>query len=137
MDMSAPITALYAALAGLMVLVLAILVVRGRWRHRVSLGTGTEPAMERAVRVHANFIEYVPLALLLLLLAELNGAAAPLLHAAGVLLLASRVLHAYGLTRVSGRSFGRFYGTAGTWLTILVLSGWLLGLLGRSPVAAG
>jgi uncharacterized membrane protein YecN with MAPEG domain len=135
--MSAPITALYAALAGLMVLVLATLVVRGRWRHRVSLGTGTEPAMERAVRVHANFVEYVPLALLLMLLAELNGAAALLLHAAGVLLLASRVLHAYGLSRVSGRSFGRFYGTAGTWLTILFLSGWLLRLLGWGPAGTG
>jgi uncharacterized membrane protein YecN with MAPEG domain len=105
-----------------MLLVLATLVVRGRWRYRTSLGTGTEPAMERAVRVHANFVEYVPLALLLLLLAELNGAPRVLLHAAGALLIASRVLHAYGLSRVSGRSFGRFYGTAGTWLTILALS---------------
>lgn len=120
--MTAPITAFYAALAGLMLLALAGLVVRARWRYRTSLGVGSEPGMERSVRVHANFVEYVPLALVLMLLAELNGVAGTWLHGAGVLLLASRALHATGLSRTSGRSFGRFYGTAGTWLTLLALS---------------
>ena len=120
--MIAPVTATYAGVAGLMVLLLAWLVVRARWRYKTSLGVGTEPGMERAVRAHANFIEYVPLALVLLLLAELNGLPAALLHAAGALLLASRALHAWGLSRVSGRSFGRFYGTAGTWLVLLLLA---------------
>lgn len=120
--MKTSVTALYAALAGFMVLGLAGLVVKARWRYGTSLGIGTEPGMERAVRVHANFIEYVPLALLLLLVAELNGISASLLHAAGILLLVSRTLHAYGLSQRSGRSFGRFYGTAGTWLTLLLLS---------------
>jgi uncharacterized membrane protein YecN with MAPEG domain len=124
--MTTSITALYAALAGFMVLGLAGLVVKARWRYGTSLGIGTEPGMERAVRVHANFIEYVPLALLLLLVAELNGISASLLHAAGILLLVSRTLHAYGLSQRSGRSFGRFYGTAGTWLTLLLLSASLL-----------
>lgn len=120
--MNAPITALYAAAAGLLLLWLSWLVVRARWRYGTSLGTGTEPAMARMVRVHGNFVEYVPLALLLLLLAELNGLPALFLHVAGALLLASRMLHAWGLATASGRSFGRFYGTAGTWLVILALS---------------
>jgi uncharacterized membrane protein YecN with MAPEG domain len=122
----AMITGLYAALAGLMSLALAALVVRARRRYKTSIGTGREPAVEMAVRVHANFIEYVPLALLLMLLCELNGAGGWALHGAGILLLASRVLHAAGLGRSPGRSFGRFYGTAGTWIVILVLSGTLL-----------
>jgi uncharacterized membrane protein YecN with MAPEG domain len=75
-----------------------------------------------AVRVHANFIEYVPLALLLMLLGELNDLPRVVLHGAGILLLASRVLHAIGLGRSPGRSFGRFYGTAGTWFVVLGLS---------------
>ena len=116
------ITALYAGLAGLLLLTLAWLVVRARWRYKVSLGVGTDPGMERAVRVHANFVEYVPLALLLMALAEANGAPAVALHAAGILLLTSRLLHAWGLSTVSGRSFGRFYGTAGTWLVLLLLA---------------
>ena len=120
--MFAPITAIYAALAGLMLLVLAGLVVKARWRYKTGLGTGSEPGMERAVRVHANFVEYVPLTLLLLLLAEVNGIAAWALHAAGAVLLLSRLLHAWGLSQTSGRSFGRFYGTLGTWLTLLGLA---------------
>lgn len=120
--MAAPITALYAALSGVLLLVLAALVVRARWATRTALGTGADPRMERAVRVHANFVEYVPLTLLLLLLAEINGVAAAALHAAGMVLLVSRVLHAWGLSRHSARSFGRFWGTLGTWVTIMALA---------------
>lgn len=118
----APITALYGAASGLLLLLLSWLVVKARWRYGTSLGTGTEPGMTRAVRVHGNFVEYVPLALVLLLLAELNGLPALFLHGAGAVLLASRALHAWGLGTTSGRSFGRFYGTAGTWLVLLALS---------------
>jgi hypothetical protein len=124
--MAAPVTAVYAALAALMLLALGGLVVRARWATRTALGIGTDPRMERAVRVHANFVEYVPLALLLLLLAELNGVPGPALHAAGAALLASRALHAWGLSRHSARSFGRFWGTLGTWLVLLSLAVTLL-----------
>ena len=116
------VTATYAALSALLLLLLAYRVVQARWKYGTSLGVGTEPGMERAVRVHANFVEYVPLALLLMALAEANGAPRASLHAAGAVLLVSRLLHAWGLSHVSGRSFGRFYGTAGTWLTLLSLS---------------
>jgi uncharacterized membrane protein YecN with MAPEG domain len=120
--MIAPITGVYAALAGLMSLALAALVVRARRRYKTSIGTGKEPAVEMAVRVHANFVEYVPLALLLMLLGEVNGVSGPALHGAGILLLVSRILHAFGLGHSPGRSFGRFYGTAGTWVVMLFLS---------------
>ena len=51
------------------------------------------------MRVHANFAEYVPFALLLLAMAEARGAWAPLLHTAGVGLVAGRVAHAWGVSR--------------------------------------
>lgn len=124
--MTAPITALYGALAALLYLGLAALVVRARWATRTALGTGTDPRMERAVRVHANFAEYVPLILLLMLLAELGGLAPAGLHLAGAVLLASRLLHAWGLSHASARSFGRFWGTLGTWLVLLGLAVTLL-----------
>jgi uncharacterized membrane protein YecN with MAPEG domain len=82
--------------------------------------------MQQAVRVQANFVEYVPFAVLLLVLAELTGLPGPAVHGAGIVLVASRVLHAVGLARTPGVSFGRFYGTVGTWLTIVALSVWLL-----------
>jgi uncharacterized membrane protein YecN with MAPEG domain len=68
----------------------------------------------------------VPFAVLLLVLAEITGLPTAAVHGAGILLFASRVLHAWGLSRSSGTTFGRFYGTAGTWITIVGLSLWLL-----------
>jgi uncharacterized membrane protein YecN with MAPEG domain len=112
----------YAGLCGLVYIVLAGLVVKARWRYRVNLGAGSEPGMERAIRVHANFAEYVPLLLVLLVLAEMQGLPATAVHAAGCVLIVSRVLHAWGLSRHSGRSFGRFYGTVGTLLLLASLS---------------
>jgi uncharacterized membrane protein YecN with MAPEG domain len=82
--------------------------------------------MQQAVRVQANFVEYVPFAVILLILADLGGLQVSAVHAAGILLLTSRVLHAWGLSHSPGRTFGRFYGTAGTWLVIIGLSLWLL-----------
>ena len=116
----------YAALCGLLLIALSVQVVLARRRYRVSLGAGSEAGMEQAMRVQANFSEYVPLALVLLVLSELSGLPLPAVHAAGIGLVASRVLHAWGLSHSAGRSFGRFYGTAGTWLVVTALSLWLL-----------
>ncbi len=82
--------------------------------------------MQQAIRVQANFVEYVPFAVMLLVFAELTEFPDPALHGAGILLVASRILHAIGLGQSPGRSFGRLYGTAGTWLVIVTLSIWIL-----------
>lgn len=112
---------LYAGSLGLLLLVLSGNVVRMRWRHRVGLGTGSVPELERAVRAHANFCEYVPLALLLLAGLALAGAAPEwALHALGFALFAGRLLHAFGLTRSAGASRARQLGTILTWIVLLV-----------------
>lgn len=124
-----PVTTAFAGLFGLLLLALSALVVRARWRYKTGLGVGTEDGMQRAVRVQGNFTEYLPLTLVLLLLAELAGTAEVWLCAAGSLLLLGRLLHAWGLSQSSSRSFGRYWGTLATWLVLLGLSAWLL--LGR------
>ena len=121
-----PVSFLYAGLLGLLLIALSTQVVLARRRFRVGLGHGTEEGMQQAVRVQANFTEYVPFAVLLLVLAEITGLPSTAVHAAGMLLVASRLLHAFGLSKSPGRSFGRFYGTAGTWILIVALSIWLL-----------
>ena len=134
-----PASFLYAALLGLLLVALSAQVSLARRRFRVRLGEGTEEGMRQAVRVQANFAEYAPFAVLLLVLAEIAGLPAPAVHGAGILLVASRLAHAAGLSRSPGRSFGRFYGTAGTWLVILALSLWLLWAVtaaSRSPAPA-
>lgn len=120
--MTAPITAIYAALLGILMIGLAYRVVRLRWQEQVPLGHGSSKDLLRAVRVHGNAAEYLPIILLLLLLFELNGGAAWLLHLFGVATLVARVLHALWLSRYTGTSFGRLYGTGITWLVVLGLA---------------
>jgi uncharacterized membrane protein YecN with MAPEG domain len=118
--MPLPVTALYAALLAILVVVLALRVVAVRRHARVGLGTGeVGGGLEQRVRVHANAVENIPIALILLALLELGGLGSPWLHGLGATLLVARVLHAWGLSRHRGTSFGRFAGTLLTWIAIL------------------
>lgn len=94
------ITPLYAALFGLMLVLLSARVIRLRWHYRVAIGSRGEKALERAIRVQANFVEYVPLTLLLLFLLELQAGASLMIHLLCAMLLVGRVLHALGVSRV-------------------------------------
>lgn len=120
--MSAPVTAWYTALLGLLIVLLAIRVTMLRRRHHVGLGSGDNDALRLAIRAHANAIEYIPISLLLLLVLELNGGPHWLLHVFGITLVMARLLHAWGLSHSAGTSFGRFSGTALTWLVIMALA---------------
>lgn len=118
--MALTITLFYAGLLGLVFLALAFRVVGLRRSLKVGLGSGGHEVLDRAVRAHGNFAEYVPLTLLLLALVE-AGTAAPvwLVHLLGLLLLLGRLIHGFfGLNRNSGYSAGRFWGTCLNWLVI-------------------
>lgn len=116
--MPVPVTTLYAGLNGLIALTLATLVIRQRQRTGTVLGAGGDAALEQAIRAHGNFVEYVPLILVLMLLLELGGVSAPWLHGMGIALTAARVLHGWGLARSRNRSFGRAAGFTVTWLIL-------------------
>ncbi|MES2672255.1 MAG: MAPEG family protein, partial [Pseudomonadota bacterium] len=90
------ITLLFASLHILLMLVLAVRVVMHRRAHRIGIGHGGDKDLARKVRAHGNFIEYVPVALLILGLLELSGLGATWLWGLGGTLLLARVLHAYG-----------------------------------------
>lgn len=117
--MNLPVTTLFASLLGLLLIVLSDLVSRTRKRSRVSLGHGGDPMLERTMRAHGNFVEYVPLGLILLGLMEVQLPPAWVLHAFGGMLLLGRLLHAYGMVRPDGPISGRYWGTALTWLMLL------------------
>jgi uncharacterized membrane protein YecN with MAPEG domain len=118
--MPVPITALYAALQGLVMLGLLIPLGRLRARTQVSIYDGGNPELGVAIRRHANWTEFVPFALLLLLLLELNGAPAGLLHGLGAALLVARVAHPLGLDPTVMQKPLRSIGAGGTMLVILV-----------------
>ena len=124
---SAPVTALYAGLLAFWFLFLSLRVVLKRRSARVGIGSGEDRELARRVRVHGNAAEYLPLALILMLLLELNTALGWLLHIAGIALVAGRVAHFLGLGRSAGTSWGRVTGTALTWGVLLVLAGANLG----------
>jgi uncharacterized membrane protein YecN with MAPEG domain len=127
MNFNVPVvTMLYAAICGVLLIALALNIVRLRLGRKIPLGMGEGSALEQPVRVHGNFTEYTPTFLILLLLAELGGAAFWFLHLLGAAFVIGRLLHAYGLSTVRARSFGRFYGSVISWTSILVLSGYLL-----------
>lgn len=92
-------TPLYAALLALLFIALSVRTIRLRRRHRIAVGDGNNPELRRAMRVHANFAEYAPLALLLVYFVETGGAPALLVHAFGIALLAGRMLHAWGVSQ--------------------------------------
>ena len=124
--MGISVTAVYAALIGLLAIALGLRVVMLRRRHRVGVGSGGNKDLSLAIRAHANLLEQAPMALLLLLLLELSGERAGLVHALGALLVVARIIHAWGLSHREGTSFGRFYGTAVTWGVVIIASGILL-----------
>jgi len=109
----------YAAALAVMYVVLAVLVIRQRFKSRVGLGDGQQPALIKAVRIHGNFAEYVPLLLILLLTLEVQGAALWQLHLMGGLTLFGRVCHAIGLSKTSGTSAPRLIGMLSTFGALL------------------
>jgi uncharacterized membrane protein YecN with MAPEG domain len=113
------IVTFYAGLNALIALVLGLNVVRLRFKTKINLGTGGNPALEQAIRAHGNCIEYVPFILLLVLLLALGGLSALWLHILGGVLTIARVLHAWGLLSNPGESLGRSSGITLTWLTML------------------
>ena len=115
-------TLLIAGLHGLLLFALLVPIVRLRRGRRVGLGDGGDRELLRRIRVHANFVEYVPMLLVLLALVELGGLDRRVVGALGALLLVGRLLHAHGLARSEGKSFGRLWGTLLTWFVLLATS---------------
>ena len=120
------ITPLYAALLGLVFIALSVRTLRTRRRLQIGIGDADNPEMQRAMRVHANFAEYVPLALICIAGAELTAAPGWLVHSLGVALLLGRLVHAYGVSRTNE---DYRYRVAGMSLTFLALLGACLAVL--------
>ena len=120
-----PVTALYALPLTLLCLVLWVRVSSARARLKVSIGDAGNTALHEAIRRHGNFIEWVALALPLMLIAEGNGAWPAGLHAAGALLVLGRLIHPFGLSAANASHPLRIIGNTASLLTTLCLVGLL------------
>ena len=122
-----PITSLYATPLALMFVFLSIRVIRVRHRTQVAFGVAADPELERRTRVHANFAEYVPFALLVIALVEISGAVGWVVHALGLTLLAGRAAHAYGVSQTKENFRFRVTGMAMSFAVFVAAALYLLG----------
>jgi uncharacterized membrane protein YecN with MAPEG domain len=117
--MGLAITGLYAGLLAIIMVVLLGNVGRLRSKKGVALGDNGDSDLIIANRQHMNFIECVPLALILLAVVEANGASRGWVHALGILLLVSRLIHPFGITPVTMNTTCRIVGSGGTILMVV------------------
>ena len=97
-----------------------------RFKSRISLGDGGDPEMRNRIRAHGNFIENVPIAVLLILLNDLDGAQDNTLILMGSILLISRLTHYLTITTHRLPVILRPLSMIGTLGTILAASVMLL-----------
>lgn len=123
------VTPLYAGALALLLVFLSFRVIFYRWSSKISLGDDDDKALRKRIRTQANCAEYAPFGVLLLLLAELQGAPVWALHLLGLTLLAGRLLHAVGFGSTPQILPLRQAGMVLTF-TMLLLAG--LGLIGHA-----
>ena len=116
MDAAGHAAALWVGLHLILLLVLSMLVVRQRQRHKVALGDGGVPELAQAIRAFGNATEYVPAAMIGIAVLALVQAPPLAVHLTGLLLFSGRILDGFGLSRSGGSSFARSIGVTLTWL---------------------
>lgn len=114
--MSLPVTSITAIFAGLLILLLTIKVVQLRRRDGVVLGDNGNRPLAKAIRGHANAVEQLPIALIVMGLSEAQSATMPVLALAAIVLIVGRIMHAIYFAIHGTHWRLRFYGM---WLTII------------------
>ncbi|MBK0031689.1 MAPEG family protein [Erwinia sp. S43] len=115
------VSALYVVFGALLIIKFSLDVVRLRRQYRISIGDGGVSDLQLAIRIHGNAVEYIPLATLLLVVMEMNGADIWLIHLLGLFFFFGRLLHAWGL-----RSRTMLWRRNGMILTLLTLLGMII-----------
>ncbi len=112
------VSAVYVAAFGLFAAFLTVRVILNRAKTGIQAGDGGNAQLAQAIRAHANLAEQVPLALLLIVLAEATGSPVGFIYTLGSLLVIARLANAWGLSRSLGPTPPR---QAGAGLTVLVV----------------
>lgn len=123
-------TAVFASILALMFIKLSLGVIALRRKNKVALGAGGVDELDRAIRAHGNFAEYVPIGLFLIGALELNGAPLALVCPLGLLLVAGRIFHAKGIHEPPPKFTNRVRGMKLTFaalgLSAVANLGWLV-----------
>ena len=112
-----PISLSAAAAAAFINLWLGIRIGQVRTSEKVSIGDGGNEKVIRRMRAQANFVEFTPFVLILIVLLELAIGTSTLLWAAMAVFMVARIVHALGM---DGMAKGR---PIGIMLTLLIMTG--------------
>lgn len=122
------ITIIYVAIFALFYLFLSLKVISLRKKVKTAIGDGGDNLLGRAMRVHANFAEYVPLTLFLIYLLEGQQVNSVFLHALYLSLLVARFIHAYGVSKVNENLSFRVTGMVVNFGVIVITALFLLAI---------
>jgi len=117
------VTSMYAALLGLVLVFISVWVSAGRGKYDVFVGDGGQPNLLARMRAQANFVEYVPLILILVLLLEGRRTSIYIIHLLLLPLLIARILHPFGMVAPSKspqQLLCRAIPAGITWLVLIV-----------------
>lgn len=120
----------YAAILGLIFVVLSARVITARRQFKVRLGFAGHELLERRIRVQGNFAEYVPITVVLLAFLELYGGPRWLIHVLCITLILARLLHAYCVGRTDEDIRHRRIAMGTTLAVLLITAGGVLGYAG-------
>ncbi len=121
--MSLPLTTLSACALGLLLVVLSLRIIGVRRGEKVSLGSGGNETLERRIRAQGNLVEYGPIGLILIGLAEMQEANAFLLGIAAAAFVMGRLLHGYAFGFTSRAMRPRVTGMLLTLFSLLGMIG--------------
>lgn len=113
-----PITAFWIAVAAIALVALSLPVALHRKRALTSLGDGGDSLLQKRIRAHGNFTEYVPLGLLVIAAVEACGYAGWIVWVVGSLLAAGRLAHAFAI--LGGTLPARMFGMIATFASLIV-----------------
>lgn len=116
------VTPLFAAIFGFIYVLLSFNVIRHRFSKKISIGANGDKPTEVAIRIHANFIEYVPLCLILFYFLELLTLSSSLVVTLGGVLLVARVMHIIGMQKPRDFLVFRQIGVLATFGVIILAS---------------
>ena len=129
-------TAVIASILALMFIRLSFNVIGHRRKNKVSIGAGGVDELERAIRAHGNFAEYVPLGLFLIGALELNGAPLELVALLGALLVIGRYFHAKGINEPPPQFTNRVRGMKLTFAALGLLAAANIGWVGYLVISS-
>ena len=104
------ISVFYIVFCSAVLMWLSFEVIKQRRKSKVKYSDGGEEALIRARSAHSNAIEYMPITMLMLVLAEYNGAYLWTIHVCGLVFIVGRICHGRSILSdtLTGRRFGMY-----------------------------